>query len=111
MEENTETEVKQEQPAIEQKEAPKVTQVIIQAQKNPGMAAVLSALCTGMGQLYNGQIGKGLLFMFVQVINVLLMFVVIGFITLPIFWVYGIWDAHNVAKLMNSQGQTQIIQS
>ena len=107
MEENTETEVKQEQPASEQK----ITQVIIKSQKEPGIAAVLSFLFTGLGQIYNGQLGKGLFFICIQAVNVMLMMVVIGFITFPIFWVYGIWDAYNVAKLMNSQGQTQIIQS
>jgi membrane-bound metal-dependent hydrolase YbcI (DUF457 family) len=31
-----------------------------QPQKSPGVAAVLSFLITGLGQIYNGQIGKGI---------------------------------------------------
>lgn len=66
--------------------------------KDPGIATVLSAVCTGLGQIYNGEIGKGILMMVVQVINVALMFVLIGFITFPVLWVYAIWDANKVAK-------------
>ena len=65
---------------------------------NPGTAAILSALWTGLGQIYNGQLGKGIALMIIQGVNVALMFVVIGFITFPIVWIYGIWDAHTVAK-------------
>jgi TM2 domain-containing membrane protein YozV len=72
-------------------------------EKNPGIAAVLSFFFTGLGQIYNGEIGKGLLMMIVQMLNVALMFVVIGFITFPILWGYGIWDANKRAKEINAQ--------
>lgn len=39
--------------------------------------------------------------MVIQVINVLLMFVVIGFVTYPLVWVYGIWDAYRSAEKFN----------
>jgi TM2 domain-containing membrane protein YozV len=69
--------------------------------KNPGLAAVASFFFAGLGQIYNGEIGKGFLLMGVQVINVLLMFVVIGFITYPLVWAYGIWDAYRTAERLN----------
>ncbi|MCD8510909.1 MAG: hypothetical protein LRY73_14300 [Bacillus sp. (in: Bacteria)] len=69
--------------------------------KSPGLAAVLSAVWTGLGQIYNGQIGKGVLFMFIQFVNAMLMLVVIGFITYPLFWIYGIIDAYKTAEMMN----------
>ncbi|WP_342528363.1 hypothetical protein MKY84_05600 [Chryseomicrobium sp. FSL W7-1435] len=71
--------------------------------KNPGLAAVLSFLFTGLGQIYNGEIGKGILFIVIHFINGLLMFVLIGFITTPIFWIYGMYDAYKVAEKYNSQ--------
>ncbi len=71
--------------------------------KNPGTAAVLSFFWTGLGQIYNGEISKGILLMIVQAVNVLLMLVIIGFITFPIMWVYGIWDAHKRAQEINAQ--------
>lgn len=61
-----------------------------------GIAAVLSFFLTGLGQIYNGQILKGLLFMLIQALNGLLMFVLIGFVTFPLFWVYGMYDAYKV---------------
>ena len=62
-----------------------------------GIAAVLSFFITGLGQIYNGQILKGLLFMLIQALNGLLMFVLIGFVTFPLFWIYGMYDAYHIA--------------
>lgn len=70
--------------------------------KNPGLAAVLSALWIGLGQIYNGEIAKGILLMIVYVISVFLIFLFIGFVTTPILWILGIYDAYNTAKKINS---------
>lgn len=69
--------------------------------RNPGIAAVLSFFWTGVGQIYNGQILKGLILIGVQVINGLLMFLLIGFITYPIVWIWGMYDAYKTAERMN----------
>jgi TM2 domain-containing membrane protein YozV len=71
--------------------------------KNPGVAAVLSFFITGLGQIYNGQIVKGVLFIIIQAINALLMYVLIGFITFPIFWIWGMVDAYRTAERINSK--------
>lgn len=70
--------------------------------KSAGVAAVLSALWSGLGQIYNGQIAKGIILMLVQSVNVLLMFVLVGFLTYPVVWIYGIWDAYTTAEKINS---------
>jgi len=62
-------------------------------EKNPGLAAVLSFFFAGLGQIYNGQIGKGLGIMAVQIINIFLMAIIVGFLTGPIVWGYSIYDA------------------
>jgi len=67
---------------------------------NPGTSAILSFFLTGLGQVYNGEIGKGLIFMIVQAINFCLIFAMIGLITFPAFWLYGIWDAKKTADRM-----------
>ena len=46
--------------------------------KNPGLAAVLSFFYTGLGQIYNGQIAKGIVFIVTFTIAWLLIFVLIG---------------------------------
>lgn len=70
--------------------------------KNPGLAAVASFFWVGLGQIYNGEIGKGFLFMVIEVINLLLLSVVIGFVALPAFWAYAIYDAYKTAEKINN---------
>jgi len=72
--------------------------------KNAGLAAVLSFFFAGLGQIYNGQIGKGILFIIIQAINVFLWSVFIGFITYPIFWIWGMVDAYKTANKINERG-------
>lgn len=66
--------------------------------RDPGIAAVLSFFVTGLGQIYNGQILKGLLCMVIQCINLLSVLVLVGFVTAPLFWFICIWDAYACAK-------------
>jgi TM2 domain-containing membrane protein YozV len=70
--------------------------------KNPGLAAILCFFFTGLGQIYNGQIGKGIAFIIIQAINIVLMFILIGFITYPIFWIFGMYDAYKTAEKINA---------
>jgi TM2 domain-containing membrane protein YozV len=70
--------------------------------KNPGFAVILSFFFTGLGQIYNGQIGKGLLFIVIGGILALTMVILIGFILYPLFWVYNLYDAYNAAKKINT---------
>ena len=69
--------------------------------KNPGVAAVLSFFYCGLGQIYNGQIFKGILMFVAYSISILLMYVIIGFITTPILWIWGIYDAYRKAERIN----------
>lgn len=71
--------------------------------KNPGFAAVASFLFAGLGQIYNGEFVKGFLFIVVQVINLFLMILVVGFITYPIVWAIGIYDAYKTAEKINAR--------
>jgi len=69
--------------------------------KNPGVAAFLSFLWTGAGQIYNGQIGVGLALMALQVVNFVLLFVLIGFLTGFATWCFAIWHAYITAQEFN----------
>jgi len=69
--------------------------------RSPGLAAVLSFLYPGLGQIYNGQIGKAILFIILGAISIGLMFVIIGWFIYPIVWIIGMIDAYNVAKRAN----------
>lgn len=72
-------------------------------QKSAGLAAVASFICAGLGQVYNGRFGKGLLVLFGMIIGSMI-FLVPGLIV----WVYGIWDAYSTAKKMN-EGQIPFV--
>ncbi len=64
--------------------------------KSPGLALFLSFIWVGAGQLYNGQIGKGILMFFGAVA---LWFALLG-------WIIHIWswiDAYSVAKKKRQQ--------
>jgi drug/metabolite transporter (DMT)-like permease len=52
--------------------------------RSPILAAILSLIVAGLGQIYNGQIGKGVIFISLQLINGGLTAVLIGWILLPI---------------------------
>lgn len=69
--------------------------------KNPSTAIILSFLFMGLGQFYNGQIMKGVAFIVMYGISLLLMFVVVGFITTPVLWIWGMIDANASAKKIN----------
>ena len=70
--------------------------------KSPGVAAVLSFFWAGLGQIYNGEIGKGVMLIVLHAISWLMMFIVIGFITTPILWIYGMVDAYKTAERINA---------
>ena len=71
--------------------------------KNPSIATILSFFFMGLGQIYNGQIGKGIVFIILYGVSVALMWVVIGFVTTPILWIWGMVDANNSAKKLNEK--------
>lgn len=72
-------------------------------EKNSGIAAVLSFFITGLGQIYNGQIFKGILLILIQIVNGLLLYVLIGFVTMPIVWLYGVINAYRHAERVNKR--------
>ncbi|AKB75149.1 hypothetical protein MSLAZ_1888 [Methanosarcina lacustris Z-7289] len=71
--------------------------------KNPGFAAVLSFFIPGLGQIYNGQIMKGIVFIILASVFGFLTVVLIGYILYPLFWVYNLYDAYNTAREINAR--------
>lgn len=94
---------------------------------HPGMAAVLSFVFNGLGQIYNGQIKKGLFIISLSAVCMLLMIIggvftiialakgfllsrqvmvnlgifVLGVITATLLGIYSIFDAYNTAKKLS----------
>ena len=71
--------------------------------RSPLLAAVLSLIFSGLGQIYNGQIAKGVIFIVVQLINAALTTVLIGFVLMPIVGLWAMIDAYLVARRKNER--------
>jgi TM2 domain-containing membrane protein YozV len=92
-------------------EAPRTSQVphpqlhgspsVVRSGKSPRLAAVLSAVWCGLGQIYNGQIGKGVLFLVLFLISWIAILIGIGYVTTPILWGLGMIDAYKTAERLN----------
>lgn len=71
--------------------------------KNPVLAAILSFLCAGLGQIYNREIGKGIIFISIELISLIIMGIAPLLLLLFIpFWFYAIYDAYKVANKSNT---------
>jgi hypothetical protein len=84
--------------------------------KSPIIAAITSFFIPGVGQIYNGEIIKGLAFVTIGVILVLLAFILVIpalmapslfefvlILSIPylVFWAYNVYDAYKTADLIN----------
>lgn len=70
--------------------------------KSLGLAAVLSFFICSLGQIYNGQIVKGLIFLVAYFISWWMMYIIVGFITTPILWILGIVDAYRTPQRIDT---------
>jgi TM2 domain-containing membrane protein YozV len=70
--------------------------------KNPALGLLASFFIPGLGSLLVGRVGMGVLIFSMYVLSLLLMFVLIGFITTPLVWLWGMFDGYNGAKSWNS---------
>lgn len=65
-----------------------------------GAAALLSGIgilfpvAAGAGQVYNGDLARGIVFSVVQIINAVLLLFFIGLFTYPVFGIWAIYDAY-----------------
>ena len=66
-------------------------------QKNQTTAGFCSTCLPGLGQVYNGETGKGFAIFLFTIIG-LVLFIVPGLI----IWLYGMYDAYNVSGKMNT---------
>ena len=71
--------------------------------KNAGIAAVLSFFVCGLGQIYNGQIFKGLFTMACYAAAWALTYVLVGWLIVPVLWVWGMFDAYKTAERINRE--------
>ena len=64
---------------------------------NPFIAAVLSVVFPGLGQLYNRELEKGIAVMAASFLSLLSVLAGIGLVLYPAVWLYALYDAYVVA--------------
>jgi TM2 domain-containing membrane protein YozV len=69
--------------------------------KNPVLSLVLSLVLPGLGQIINGETGKGIALIVGWVVSFFLLFVLIGFLTGLAVWAFAAYDAFQGAKKWN----------
>ena len=82
----------------------------MQNEKNPVLAAILSFIITGLGQLYNGDLKKAALFFGGQILVALILWRIswtIGSLVSLGIWAYGIYDAYVSAQTAGGTSITQ----
>ena len=77
------------------------SQQTVTTNKNPIVAAILSLIFPGIGQLYLGQNNKGGLFIVLAAVSIVLIILLIGLILYVLFWLWSILDAYSSAEKLN----------
>ena len=78
-----------QQPVVQQPAA-------VKEEKSAGVAAILSFIFTGSGQVYNGDLLRGIGILIGTIIGSFI-FLIPGIIV----WIYGVYDAYTTAQKMN----------
>ena len=73
--------------------------------KQPMLALAFSFVFSGLGQIYNGQWVKGLLFVAIQLVNFALIYWFVGLITAPAFWFYALLEATGTAERLRDEAE------
>lgn len=73
------------------------------APKSPGVALLLSFFICGAGQMYNGQVGKGIMML------IGFMFTIFLFGLGLIIWIWSMVDAYSTAKEMTLRYQQRVL--
>jgi TM2 domain-containing membrane protein YozV len=77
--------------------------------KSPWLAAVLSFIFPGLGQLYNKQIPKGIGLVLISLLSSMFIVVLsplgislVGYLLYVILWLYGMYDAYHTSEKINT---------
>lgn len=73
----------------------------VTVRKTPIVSAIFSLIFPGLGQLYNGQNKKGIYFIIIAIVSVVLMLLFVGVILYVLFWIWSMFDAYSSAVKLN----------
>jgi TM2 domain-containing membrane protein YozV len=75
--------------------------VVVSGAKSGGIAVLLSVLITGAGHWYAGEVGRGFAFFAGAFLAALSTLFLVGFIALPVVWIWAAIDANKAAERHN----------
>jgi TM2 domain-containing membrane protein YozV len=87
-----------QQPYQQGYAGPPVMQVV---PKNAGIAILISFFIPGVGSLYAGKTSTGVIILVGYIVSWVLTLVIIGFVGIFGFWVWGMIDAYQAAQAWN----------
>lgn len=71
--------------------------------KSPGLSMLASFFVPGLGSIINGDVARGLGIMIGYFVSCLLVIIIIGIFGVVGFWVWGLVDAYQGARLWNAR--------
>jgi TM2 domain-containing membrane protein YozV len=71
--------------------------------KSPAVSLLASFFIPGLGSMINGDVGKGIGILIGYVVSLVLVLVIIGILGVFAFWIVGMIDAYQGAKLWNAR--------
>jgi TM2 domain-containing membrane protein YozV len=71
--------------------------------KNPAAAIALSFLIPGVGSMYAGNSSTGVVIVVLYLMSLVTCLALIGFVLVPIVWIWGMINAHGSAVRWNSE--------
>ena len=79
----------------------RVAGVAPSGEKSVLLAAILSFLFPGLGQLYNGQTHKAVTFIIAYIVSAVLIMILIGFVLVLIVWIWSLVDVIKSTEAIN----------
>lgn len=73
------------------------------APKNPALSLLISFFIPGLGSILNGATTTGIIILVGYIVSAILTIVLIGFVGLIVFWVWGMVDAYKSAQAWNAR--------
>ncbi len=77
------------------------TERIKNKKKNPAVAALLSCIVPGLGQIYAGELYRGLALFAALGFSLCLIVLVIGIFTFFAAWIFAVIDAYRIVRKQN----------
>lgn len=70
--------------------------------KSPAIAVLVSFFLPGVGSMINGEAGTGVAILIAYLVSCALLLVVIGFLLVPVVWIFGMVHAYTSANRWNA---------